>query len=75
MKKKMQRHVQAAEIPRSRDDLVHAEIKTFFDAIDSYPARAARNPHLSFTRHLSSFLDEESDKRRLSSSHRSDRSS
>jgi hypothetical protein len=35
-----------------REREVHQEIETFLRALDSYPDRFAREPHLSFEQHL-----------------------
>jgi hypothetical protein len=49
MKRKMHWQVQ----PREQ---VHEEIQNFLHALDSYPARVAKEPRINFQQHLSSFF-------------------
>jgi hypothetical protein len=63
MKRKMQYHVQPEHIAPPRiapvqvvKGQVQEEIKSFLRALDSYPARVARDPGVSFHQHLSSFF-------------------
>jgi hypothetical protein len=41
-------------IARTRSVQVKREIQNFLEALDSYPARVAREPRLSFRQHLCS---------------------
>jgi len=62
MKPKVHRQVQ----PRAtvlRDAQVQREIKNFLQAVDSYPARAAKEPHVTFQQHLCSIFVEGEDSR------------
>lgn len=52
----MQRQVQPPVSAPVRQEQVRREIQNFLKAVDSYPARAAKEPALSFRRHLSSFF-------------------
>jgi hypothetical protein len=63
MKPKMQHQVQPREIaPRSIPQIqgtnveVQREIQNFLRAVNSYPARVAREPRVSFQQHLSSIF-------------------
>jgi hypothetical protein len=56
MKPKMQHHVQPRESVVHRNAQVSEEIQKFFRAVDSYPARVAKEPSISFRRHLSSLF-------------------
>jgi hypothetical protein len=56
MKKQMQPQIQSCEISFPRDEQVRAEISSFLQAVDSYPARVAAEPNLTFHQHLCSFL-------------------
>jgi hypothetical protein len=45
-----------SEPVQGREEQVQKEIKNFLQALDSYPARVARQPCLSFHQHLCSFF-------------------
>jgi hypothetical protein len=56
MKSKMRNHVQPlASIP-PRSEQVRREIQEFLRAVDSYPARVAKEPRVSFQQHLCSIF-------------------
>jgi hypothetical protein len=57
MKPKMRHHVQPRESVLHRNEQVSEEIQKFLCALDSYPERAAKQPRLSFRRHLSSLFE------------------
>jgi len=61
----MQCQVQPREIAPPRDEQVgvQEEIQNFLQALDSYPARAAKEPNVSFHQHLCSFFEESRDNR------------
>ena len=57
----MQHQVQPPEIAPPRSAHVHStqgdvaqEIQNFLEAVDSYPARVAKEPRVTFRQHLSS---------------------
>jgi hypothetical protein len=56
MKPKMHYQVQPREIapPRTEQAQVQHEIQSFLRAVDSYPARVAKEPRVSFPQHLRS---------------------
>ncbi|MFZ0416502.1 MAG: hypothetical protein WAM04_00240 [Candidatus Sulfotelmatobacter sp.] len=56
MKAKMQHHVQPRESVLPRNEQVSEEIEKFLRAVDSYPDRVAKEPSISFRRHLSSLF-------------------
>lgn len=56
MKRKMQYQVQPPENARSRNEQARQEIVNFTAAVDSYPARAAKKPRLTFRQHLLNLL-------------------
>jgi hypothetical protein len=58
MKPKMHCQVQQREIapPRYEQVGVQEEIQSFLQALDSYPARVAKEPNVSFHQHLCSFF-------------------
>jgi hypothetical protein len=56
MKSKMHYHVQPREIVSPRHEQVQLEIHNFLQAVDSYPARVAKEPSISFRQHLCSFF-------------------
>jgi hypothetical protein len=56
MKSKMQHHVQPREGVPERNQQASDEIQKFLLAVDSYPDRAAKEPRLSFRRHLASLF-------------------
>jgi hypothetical protein len=53
MKSKMHYHVQPRETVQPRNEQSRLEIQNFLHALDSYPARAAKEPRISFQQHLS----------------------
>lgn len=61
MKSKLQRVVQPVESLSAPNQQVQAEIECFLQALDSYPARVAKEPRLSFYRYLGSFFEIHSD--------------
>jgi hypothetical protein len=65
MKPKMQYQVQPREIVvhRSEQVRVREEIQNFLQALDSYPARVAKEPGISFHQHLCSFFAPAHDER------------
>ncbi|MFZ0815987.1 MAG: hypothetical protein WAM78_10735 [Candidatus Sulfotelmatobacter sp.] len=52
-KSKMHYHVQPRETAQPRNEQVRLEIQNFLYALDSYPARATKEPRISFQQHLS----------------------
>ncbi|MFZ0295905.1 MAG: hypothetical protein WAL52_20000 [Candidatus Sulfotelmatobacter sp.] len=56
MKPKMHHHVQPREGEPVRNEQASEEIKKFLRALDSYPDRVAKEPSVSFRRHLSSLF-------------------
>jgi hypothetical protein len=68
MKRKMHYQVQPSEIVPPRGEQVHEEIQNFLHALDSYPARVAKEPRINFQKHLSSIFAarDESDRDRRS---------
>jgi hypothetical protein len=52
-KSKMHYHVQPRETVQPRNEQARLEIQNFLHALDSYPARAAKEPRISFQQHLS----------------------
>lgn len=52
-KSKMHYHVQPRETIQPRNEQARLEIQNFLHALDSYPARAAKEPRISFQQHLS----------------------
>jgi hypothetical protein len=68
MKPKMQ--VQPLEIAAPRNQQVREEIRNFLQAVDSYPARVAKEPRVSFHQHLCSFFAAARDDRRNTRSRR-----
>jgi len=59
MKSKLQHYGQPAEsaAPGKENDQVAEEIQMFLRAVDSYPERFAKEPSLSFHRHLAHFFE------------------
>jgi hypothetical protein len=53
MKSKMYHHVQPRESDPLRNEQAVEEIQKFLRALDSYPERVAKEPNVSFRRHLS----------------------
>lgn len=64
MKRKMQPQIQSCEIRLPRNDRSRADITSFLQAVDSYPARVAEQPSLTFHQHLRTFLDSSGSRRR-----------
>lgn len=60
---KMQHAVQPRQFEPLRNKQVQEEIQNFLHALDSYPARAAKEPRISFQQHLSGFLASAGDDR------------
>lgn len=56
MKGKLQQQIQSTELEHISAEQVRTEINRFRQAVDSYPARAAKEPSLSFHQHLGSFF-------------------
>jgi hypothetical protein len=56
MKQKMQYAVQSRQSAPLRNKQVREEIRNFLHALDSYPARAAKEPQVSFQQHLCSIF-------------------
>jgi hypothetical protein len=56
MKQKMQYAVQPRQSAPLRNKQVEEEIRNFLRALDSYPARVAKEPRLSFQQHLCSIF-------------------
>jgi hypothetical protein len=54
----MQRHVQPRGSAQPSSEQVQGEIQNFLRAIDSYPDRFAKQPGVSFQRHLCSFFSQ-----------------
>jgi hypothetical protein len=57
MKPKMQHHVQPRESVPHRNAQASEEIQTFLRAVDSYPDRVAKEPGVTFRRHLASLFE------------------
>jgi len=56
MKSKVSQQVQPPEILFLRNQQAEEEMLTFQLAVDSYPARASKEPRVSFQQHLCSFF-------------------
>ena len=56
MKPKMHDHVQPREGELLCNEQASEEIQKFLRAVDSYPDRVAKEPNVSFRRHLSSLF-------------------
>jgi hypothetical protein len=54
MKPKTHQQLQPQEIVPPRSKQVRQEIQNFLQAVDSYPARVAKEPRISFHQHLCS---------------------
>ncbi len=52
----MEHHVQPRESAQRRNQQASEEIQKFLWAVDSYPDRVAKEPGLSFHRHLANFF-------------------
>ena len=56
MKQRMQTQIQSCEIRLPSEEQARQEITSFLQAVDTYPARVAAEPSLTFHQHLCSFL-------------------
>ena len=56
MKRKLGSQIQSCEIRLPSHEQAKSEIQSFLRAVDSYPARVAENPALTFHQHLRSLL-------------------
>ena len=56
MKLKMRHQIQPRENVPPRNKRVREEIQKFLLAVDSYPARVAKDPGVNFQQHLCSFF-------------------
>lgn len=63
METKMRHHVQPRESALPRSEQVQEEIQNFLRAMDSYPNRFAKEPRVSFQRHLRSFFSPDRENR------------
>jgi hypothetical protein len=54
MRSRMRNHVQPRESVQAREAQVRREIEGFLRAVSSYPKRAAKEPRVSFQKHLCS---------------------
>ncbi len=63
-KSKMHYHVQPRETVQPRNERARLEIQNFLHALDSYPARAVKEPRISFQQHLSAVSVSPHDDRR-----------
>lgn len=61
MKQKMQYAVQLRQSAPPSNKQVAEEIQDFLRALDSYPARVAKEPRLSFQQHLCSIFARSAD--------------
>jgi len=66
MKSKMQHYVQPHESVLHCNEQASEEIQKFLRAVDSYPDRVAKEPGLSFRRHLANFFEAQHDSPRRS---------
>jgi hypothetical protein len=60
----MQHQIQPQEISASCSEPVEDEIQSFLQAVDSYPARVAKEPGISFQQHFQSIRAAEKDRGR-----------
>lgn len=58
MKRKVHQRIQLGQ-PVSANTQVQQEIHNFLQALDSYPARAAKEPRITFHEHLCTVLEED----------------
>ena len=65
MKPKVFYQIQPREVVSLRTEQVQEEIQSFLEAVDSYPARVAKEPSVSFHQHLSSIFAARNDRRDL----------
>jgi hypothetical protein len=63
MKPKMFYQMQPREVVPLRSEQVQEEIQSFLEAVDSYPARVAKEPSVSFHQHLGSIFAARNDRR------------
>jgi hypothetical protein len=63
MKPKVSYQIQPREVVSLRTEQVQEEIQSFLEAVDSYPARAAKEPGVSFHQHLRSIFAARNDRR------------
>jgi sugar-specific transcriptional regulator TrmB len=63
MKPKVFYQIQPREVVSLRTEQVQEEIQSFLEAVDSYPARAAKEPGVSFHQHLCSIFAARNDRR------------
>ncbi len=63
MKPKVSYQIQPREVVSLRTEQVQEEIQGFLEAVDSYPARAAKEPGVSFHQHLCSIFAARNDGR------------
>jgi hypothetical protein len=65
MRPKVIDRIQPREVVHLRSEQVQEEIQSFLEAVDSYPARVAQEPSVSFHQHLSSIFAARNDRRDL----------
>ena len=65
MKPKVSYQIQPREVVSLRTEQVQEEIQSFLEAVDSYPARVAQEPSVSFHQHLCSIFAARNDRRDL----------
>ena len=65
MKPKVSFQIQPREVVSLRTEQVQEEIQSFLEAVDSYPARVAKEPSVSFHQHLCSIFAARNDRRDL----------
>ena len=63
MRPKVIDQIQPREVVHLRSEQVEEEIQSFLEAVDSYPARAAKEPGVSFHQHLCSIFAARNDRR------------
>jgi hypothetical protein len=63
MKPKVLYQIAPGKIVSLRSEQVQEEIQSFLEAVDSYPARVAKEPGVSFHQHLSSIFATRNDRR------------
>jgi hypothetical protein len=56
MKPKLRYQLPPSAIIAPRNDRARQEIRNFLQAVDTYPARASKEPRVSFLQHLCSFF-------------------
>jgi hypothetical protein len=65
MRPKVIDRLQPREVVHLRSEQVQEEIQSFLEAVDSYPARVAKEPSVSFHQHLCSIFAARNDRRDL----------